>query len=343
MDPFNTIAITQIRGFNPFTRWFRWIKKLCDIDTDPNDPHARGRLLSTIIDPVRNSEILRLGYENGFLVLATSLAFRPEIYRVTLRVRNYVLKGGYTEAWRLKESYRDPLALEAVAAAIIAQIAITMLGLDGFGNIHWTATAFAYASVVCGVLSTLAAFFTQMVLSELHSAEDVHDWLLTENKWGQKIPSIKAAAILTTPSRLLNISIVCLFVALGMYIGEVYTRNLGSLQGHEANRAVLIFFVVTSLLVVGETISVVQNNNIPNSFGPRDKDVEKEERSSGSDGGSSVSTVVHPIEGQDVVREALRASVRAQEESLRAQKAVLELLESQLQPVVGVFNPRSTW
>ncbi|KAL4971076.1 uncharacterized protein BDV14DRAFT_194854 [Aspergillus stella-maris] len=343
MDPFATTATMRIRGFSTLLRWYRWITKLCEINPDPDDPNSRGRFLSAMIDPVRNSEILRLGYENGVLVILTSLAFRPEIYRVTLRIRNYVLRGGYTEAWRLKESYRDPLALEAVAAAIIAQIAITMLGLDGFGNIHWTATAFAYASVVCGVLSTLAAFFTQMVLSELHSAEDVHDWLLTENNWGQKIPSIKAAAILTTPSRLLNVSIVCLFVALGTYIGEVYTRDLGSLQGHKANRAVLIFFVVNSLLVVGETISVIQNNSIPNPFGPRDKDVEKEERFSGSGGGSSVSTVAHSIEGQDVVREALRASVRAQEESLRAQKAVLTLLESQVQPFVGVPNPRSTW
>ncbi|KAL4953685.1 hypothetical protein BDW69DRAFT_205700 [Aspergillus filifer] len=296
-----------------------------------------------MVDPLRNSEILRLVYENGFLVILTSLAFRPEIYRVTLRIRNYVLKGGYAEAWRLKESYRDPLALEAVAAAIIAQIAITMLGLDGFGNIHWTATAFAYASVVCGVLSTLAAFFTQMVLSELHSAEDVHDWLLTETKWRGKIPSIKAAAILTTPSRLLNVSIVCLFVALGTYIGEVYTLNLGSLQGDQGNRAVLIFFVVTSFFVVGETLSVIQNNNIPNPFGPRDKDVEMDGQSSGSGNESSVSTVGHPIEGQDAVREALRASVRAQEESLRAQKTVLEFLESQAQPAVGVPSPRSTW
>lgn len=88
---------------------------------------------------------------------------------VTYRIRKYVLNGNAEEALRLKNSYKDTFAMEAVAvsifnfedkaivwkndssmlterfskAAIIAQIAITMPGLADFDTIHWTATAFA--------------------------------------------------------------------------------------------------------------------------------------------------------------------------------------------------------
>jgi hypothetical protein len=49
--------------------------------------------------------------------------------------------------------------------------------LSNFGNIHWTATAFAYTSLVSGLLSTFYSFFVQQILSDLHSPEDVHEWL----------------------------------------------------------------------------------------------------------------------------------------------------------------------
>jgi hypothetical protein len=64
-------------------------------------------------------------------------------------------------------------------AAIVAQIAITMPGLSDFGNVHWTATAFAYTSLVSGLLSTYCSFYVQQLLSDLHSSEDLCNWLTT--------------------------------------------------------------------------------------------------------------------------------------------------------------------
>ncbi|KAF1967456.1 hypothetical protein BU23DRAFT_434507, partial [Bimuria novae-zelandiae CBS 107.79] len=154
--------------------------------------------------------------------------------------------------------------------AIIAQIAITMPGLSDFGNIHWTATAFAYTSLISGLLSTYFSFYVQRTLSDLHNPEDVREWLTSpRNKWSirffdtaprrdrlpdgqalhsdERIPSLTAAAILTAPSRLLSLSILTLFVTLGIYLGSVYTAELGTLKGSNANLAVLLFFIMFSI------------------------------------------------------------------------------------------------
>ncbi|KAJ0413611.1 hypothetical protein BJY00DRAFT_319609 [Aspergillus carlsbadensis] len=60
----------------------------------------------------------------------------PEIMYVACRIRKYVVNGDAQEARRLKDAYKDTLTMEAVAAAIIAQIAITMLSLPNFASVH---------------------------------------------------------------------------------------------------------------------------------------------------------------------------------------------------------------
>jgi hypothetical protein len=150
------------------------------------------------------AEVGRLFKENAVIApLMWHLLIQPEVPRVTYRIRTHVLNGHADEAGRLKESFKEIFALEAVAvscliwssralrvlqmlmqrdlhvkAAIIAQIAITALSLGDFGNIHWTASAFAYSSLVSGVLSTYYSFYVQQLLSSLHTSEDVREWLL---------------------------------------------------------------------------------------------------------------------------------------------------------------------
>lgn len=67
---------------------------------------------------VSNGELLLLWKENQGDILVLQCIVNPEPLGVTRRIRRYVLNGA-KEAWRLKESYRDTLAMEAVAVSNI--------------------------------------------------------------------------------------------------------------------------------------------------------------------------------------------------------------------------------
>jgi hypothetical protein len=55
--------------------------------------------------------------ENLANPLAWSLLIKPEVIQLTYRIRRYVLNGDANEAWRIKESYKDTFAMEAVAVS----------------------------------------------------------------------------------------------------------------------------------------------------------------------------------------------------------------------------------
>ena len=233
-------------------------------------------------------------------------------------------------------------------AAIIAQIAITMPGLSDFGTIHWTATAFAYTSLVSGLLSTFFSFYVQQILSDLHTAEDVQEWLTsprvsfvdrllgrTVGKFansGDRIPSLTAAAALTAPGRLLAFSIITLFVALGIYLGSVYTAKLGALEGRNANLAVLLFFIIFATWAISEIFLPLYIKKIEEITALHSRDGEEpslqsaDQRDCKADAESTTKAAIfgNPSEMGVVIREALQASIRAQEESLKAQKALLQ-------------------
>jgi hypothetical protein len=236
-----------------------------------------------------------------------------------------------------------------------------MPGLSNFGNMHWTATAFAYTSLVCGLLSTFFSFYVQQILSDLHSPEDVHEWLTsprdnfadrfrntilvrfisqrtTEHaaNRGDRMPSLTAAATLTAPSRLLGLSIMSLFIALGVYLGSMYTAELGTLKGSNANLAVLLFFIIFSTWAIFEIYLPLNSKRVDQitaSMVRNEEDRDFQFRESGNSRHNiRPPTAVASSETSEtghVIREALEASIRAQEDSLKAQKALLELLDSQ--------------
>lgn len=235
-----------------------------------------------------------------------------------------------------------------------------MPGLSHFGEIHWTATAFAYTSLVSGLLSTYYSPDVQQILSDLHSPNDVKDWLTSPrnirsdylcdaiNRYlpqraavdaadrGERIPSFTAAATLTAPSRLLSLSITSLFTALGIYLGSVYTGELGSLKGKDANLAVLLFFII-SLTIGLSVISIPLNSKLVRQTtaslvrNEEDRDLQFRESSNNKHNIKPLAIVASgEMSGtRHVIREALKASIHAQADSLKAQKALLELLDSQ--------------
>ncbi|KAL2784178.1 hypothetical protein BJX66DRAFT_330150 [Aspergillus keveii] len=304
------------------------------------------------------AEVGRLFKENAVIApLMWHLLIQPEVPRVTYRIRTHVLNGHADEAGRLKESFKEIFALEAVAAAIIAQIAITALSLGDFGNIHWTASAFAYSSLVSGVLSTYYSFYVQQLLSSLHTSEDVREWLLAKKLVAApeppsgtrgrrqleiqctdiEIPSATAAALLTAPTRLLMFSVMFLFLALGVYLACMYSHDLGNLRGYRANLAVLVFFIIISIFSIWELLIPLSYKDSARwtAHGHRDGE---ELRDIGVGRDSMLArenrSTIAASSREDLLQEGLKASIRAQEESLKAQKALLDLLHVQVLPPV---------
>jgi hypothetical protein len=67
-------------------------------------------------------ELLLLFLENIANPLLWNLLVKLGLPRVTHRIRKYVLNGDAKEAWRLKESYKDTFALEAVSVTSSVRI-----------------------------------------------------------------------------------------------------------------------------------------------------------------------------------------------------------------------------
>ncbi|KAI6863248.1 hypothetical protein KC343_g8404 [Hortaea werneckii] len=73
--------------------------------------------------------------------------------------------------------------MTAVAAAIIAQVAFSGLGLDEIANTHWTVQAAFIVSLVSGLLSVYYCCIIQQSFGTLVSPDDIKDWLCTPGEW----------------------------------------------------------------------------------------------------------------------------------------------------------------
>ncbi|GAB1743603.1 hypothetical protein NU219Hw_g529t1 [Hortaea werneckii] len=73
--------------------------------------------------------------------------------------------------------------MTAVAAAIIAQVAISGLGLDEIANTHWTVQAAFIVSLASGLLSVYYCCIIQQYFGSLVSPDDIKDWLCTPGEW----------------------------------------------------------------------------------------------------------------------------------------------------------------
>jgi len=151
---------------------------------------------------------------------------------------------------------------------------------------------------------------------------------------GDRIPSLTAAATLTAPGRLLTFSIITLFVALGIYLGSVYTAKLGALKGRNANLAVLLFFIIFAIWAISEVFLPLHAKQVEQITAPLVRDKEEpglQSRGRRNNKANAGATTAAASSGDTsetgaVIRQALQASICAQEESLKAQKALLQLL-----------------
>jgi uncharacterized membrane protein YedE/YeeE len=200
-------------------------------------------------------------------------------------VREHFIRGdgGLDQAMAFKDSYTPTFNMVGVAGAILAQIALTALGLLNLDDTHWTARASFVIGLVAGSLAVFCSCVLQSKMSALHNAHAVRRWL-TRPRSGSKMhviargisalnhfsnsdttdlahmkemlsyfneafnerayrPSLSAALILTAPSQLLSIALGSLLTGFGIYFGFVYSAGLPAIEDHHSALAVLVVYI----------------------------------------------------------------------------------------------------
>ncbi|CZS93649.1 uncharacterized protein RAG0_03831 [Rhynchosporium agropyri] len=77
------------------------------------------------------------------------------------------------DALSFKKSVQDECTIISVAAAIVAQIAITCLSLDNLSHTHWIVKAFFVFSITSSLIAVYYASTQQRVMGRLLQAKQV--------------------------------------------------------------------------------------------------------------------------------------------------------------------------
>jgi uncharacterized membrane protein YedE/YeeE len=149
--------------------------------------------------------LLQQDYQDFGIVPAVALRLGLfDAKGVVDEVREHFIKGdgGLDQAMAFKDSYTPTFNMVGVAGAILAQIALTALGLPNLDDMHWTARATFVMGLVAGSLAVFCSCVLQSKMSSLHNAHAVRMWLTRPNeKWSGLRPKISD---LEAPSMLLN-------------------------------------------------------------------------------------------------------------------------------------------
>ncbi|THX23239.1 hypothetical protein D6D12_08542 [Aureobasidium pullulans] len=135
------------------------------------------RLVETIVLHYALGSYLILKDEYGAFQAAILLVLFPDARKVMNRIEKHVLRSETDNAMVMKKALAEDCTMLAVAAAIVAQIAITALSLSNSDTIHWTANAAFVVSLVTASLSVFYACLLQQHISGLFTPDDVKSWL----------------------------------------------------------------------------------------------------------------------------------------------------------------------
>ncbi|THX96142.1 hypothetical protein D6D03_08897 [Aureobasidium pullulans] len=135
------------------------------------------QLVETIVLHYALGSYLILKDEYGAFQAAILLVLFPDARKVMNRIEKHVLRSETDNAMVMKKALAEDCTMLAVAAAIVAQIAITALSLGTSDTIHWTANAAFVISLVTASLSVFYACLLQQHISGLFTSEDVKSWL----------------------------------------------------------------------------------------------------------------------------------------------------------------------
>ncbi|KAK4222969.1 hypothetical protein QBC38DRAFT_488733 [Podospora fimiseda] len=238
------------------------------LHTFPSQPYYRhySRFKTSIVDPMSGFEVvsavqalgataidraklvLEIFHQGGITALTTFLIL-PTSAKTFKRIRGvlqrHIATQEDTHVLDSRRSVISNMSMIGVAGAILAQVALTSLTLNGIEQAHWTAGAFFISSLVFGLLSVYFSFFVQQELNDLIDEEAMVNWLL---RIGGREPDalVWSAAMITAPTGLVILAVISFFSGLGVYLGCVYTANLIPDLGKTGSLGMLIFYLVAT-------------------------------------------------------------------------------------------------
>ncbi|APA10841.1 hypothetical protein sscle_07g056110 [Sclerotinia sclerotiorum 1980 UF-70] len=185
------------------------------------------------------------------------------------------------DALAFKKMACDECTMIAVAAAIVAQIAITGLSLESLNQTHWIAKSSFVMSLTFALVAVYYSVAQQRILGRLIKAKDVRNWIrgrkqainrifsieigleldpcepdeytprISDVREFKKdferqcfIPSPLSVITLSAPQMLLSGSLCLLLIALGIYLGKFWIRKLDSTESSTDARNVFIFYFI---------------------------------------------------------------------------------------------------
>jgi hypothetical protein len=147
-----------------------------------------GLLLGVL--PLVKSGLELLWEDKNDFGIVSAVALRLGLFDargVVNEVREHFIRGdgGLDQAMAFKDSYTPTFNMVGVAGAILAQIALTALGLPNLDATHWTARASFVMGLVAGSLAVFCSCVLQSKMSALHNAHAVQRWLTRPREnWG---------------------------------------------------------------------------------------------------------------------------------------------------------------
>ncbi|KAL8949413.1 MAG: hypothetical protein Q9183_007606 [Haloplaca sp. 2 TL-2023] len=165
----------------------------------------------------------RYGRARGSLLMYFTEATIERMVRLEEEIVNGTDAGSM--AW--KTSLSNELSMVAVAGAILAQIAITALSLDGITTVHWIVRGFFASSLVLGLLSVQFAVMQQRTMGNLHKPSSIRAWLLANSsndlsrhsREEKHRVSFTAAFLTQIPYTMIEYGTAFLIVGFGLYLG----------------------------------------------------------------------------------------------------------------------------
>ncbi|ATZ52382.1 hypothetical protein BCIN_08g01250 [Botrytis cinerea B05.10] len=185
------------------------------------------------------------------------------------------------DAISFKKMAYDECTMIAVAAAIVAQIAITGLSLDSLNKTHWTTKSCFVMSLTFALVSVYYSVTQQRILGRLIKAKDVRHWIRGRKQAVNRIfsmevsfkldpcepddyspedlnirdfkrdferqcflPSPLSVITLSAPQMLLSGSLSLLLIGLGIYLGKFWIRELDPTEPAADSRNVFILYFI---------------------------------------------------------------------------------------------------
>lgn len=175
---------------------------------------------------------------------------------------------------------------------MVAQINVVALTLSWPSQTHWVARALLVFGLVSALMAVFYASAQQRRIGRLFEPRDIRIWIrgppelkgdpqpfdhLQPFPTTEKLealmqrsftPSVAAVITMSAPQALLSASVFTLLIALGIYLGFTWTRNLDVDAGVHDSRNVFIVYIVGLAVCVGVywIASVIQEEVFFNEY-----------------------------------------------------------------------------